>query len=70
MGDTICETIEKILEPVQDEIDDRELSYKLRTARQLAIACQNYHEKVEHTLEDADLDQETVETLRDLGYHA
>lgn len=68
MGKSICETTESLLASVQEEIDDPDLSYKLRTARQLALACKHHHEMFEQTLEQAELDSETVENLRELGY--
>lgn len=68
MGETICGTIEQLLASVQDQIDDTAVSYRVRTARQLAVACQYNHERAEETLAEADLDQETVEQLREYGY--
>lgn len=68
MGETIFETVDTMLESVQDEVDDSEVSFKLRTARQLIVLLDQQHSAGQEVLKDADLDRETVENLRLLGY--
>lgn len=68
MGKTICETIDTILTAVQEEIEDPDLVFKLRTARQLNIACEDELSTLQLAVEDADLDGETKDRLRELGY--
>ena len=68
MGETPCELIGTILESVQQELDDPELSFKLRTARQLLLVCEEQHLTYRSTLESADLDEATTQRLVELGY--
>ena len=68
MEKTICDTIEMLLTSVQDDVDDPALEFKLRTARQLNIACEEQFRTYHETLENADLEDETEEMLRELGY--
>lgn len=68
MEKTICDTIEMLLASVQDDVDDPALEFKLRTARQLNVACQEQFRTYHKTLENAELDEETEAMLRELGY--
>ena len=68
MEKTTLEIVEQLLSNVQAEVDDPELSYKLRTARQLIVLVSEQHEAGRNALTDADLDPETLEQLRRLGY--
>ena len=68
MAKTICDTMETMLASVQEEIDDPDLAFKLRTARQLSIACKDQVTTYQQTLEEVELDEETAERLQDLGY--
>ena len=68
MGQKTCETIASLLGSVQEEIDDPELEFKLRTARQLLLACKAENLTYRATLEEADLDEATTERLVELGY--
>ncbi len=63
-----CERIETILASIQEEVDDLELSYKLRTARQLNVACECQNKAYKQTLEEAYLDRETTEQLQQMGH--
>lgn len=65
---TICGTIDTLLASVQGGIDDSELSFKLRTAHQLNIACKEQVQTYTDTLEDANLDPDVVDSLKELGY--
>lgn len=68
MGTSICETIDTLLASVQEELDDPDLVFKLRTARQLNLACKDEMATFQRTIEAADLDEETESQLRELGY--
>ncbi len=65
---TIYETTDRMLAPLQDEVEDSDHVYKIRTVRELVAACRDRAEIYEETLQTADLDQETIDRLRDLGY--
>lgn len=68
MGDTVCETIDSLLASVQQGVDDPDQLYKLRTARQLARVCEAQHDAAKQALDEADLDQDTLDNLRQMGY--
>lgn len=68
MDEAVCDTVDTMLASVQAEVDDPELTYKLRTARQLLVVCKEQNEDFKQTLETVDLDEETAEQLRRLGY--
>ena len=57
-----------LLASVQDDVDDPALEFKLRTARQLNVACEEQFRTYHETLESVDLDADTEEMLRELGY--
>lgn len=68
MGTQTIATIGEILDGVIEDTDDPQISYKLRNARQLLDVVQQRHEHVNETIEAADVDEEIVENLRQLGY--
>lgn len=68
MADTTAETIDTLLESVQENVDDADLAFKLRTARQLVVALNEKNKEYKQALKDADLDQDTRDNLRKLGY--
>lgn len=68
MTGATVETIETMLESVQQEVDDPELRFKLRTARQLLLLLEEQHDLGRKALADADLDADVREDLRTLGY--
>lgn len=68
MGNQTIATIGEILDGVIEGTDDPQISYKLRNARQLLDVVQQRHEHVNETIEDADVDEEIVANLRQLGY--
>ena len=63
-----CNTVETMLTSVQDEVDDSALVFKLRTARQFIMACDFKVDTLMEAVDEADLDDETIENLRQLGY--
>jgi hypothetical protein len=68
MGTSIYDTVETLLASVQEDIEDPDLVFKLRTARQLNLACKDEMSTFQQTIENADLDEETEARLRELGY--
>jgi hypothetical protein len=68
MTQRLAEKIDTMLAGVQEEVDDSELSFKLRTARQLLVAYDEHLRKHRDALGEADLDEEALENLRQLGY--
>lgn len=65
---TTTETVEALLASVQDDLDDSEGSFKLRTARQLLVILDEQHEAGRRALAEADLDAQTRANLEELGY--
>jgi len=68
MGETTLETIDELLKGSIEETDDADISYKLRSARQLIDVVRMRHEEVDETIEEVQLDEEILENLRELGY--
>ncbi len=68
MDEAVCDTVDTMLASVQADVNDPDLTYKLRAARQLLVACKDENEAFKHTLESVELDDETAEQLRRLGY--
>ena len=67
MGQTLAGDIDEMLASVQEQVEDSELRFKLRTARQLVRV---YDERLrEHgkSLHEETLDSEAVEDLQQLG---
>jgi uncharacterized Ntn-hydrolase superfamily protein len=68
MNQPIAEKIDTMLANVQDEVDDSELSFKLRTARQLLMVYDEQLREHREALAEDDIDEEALENLRELGY--
>jgi hypothetical protein len=68
MAKTLAEKIDEMLAGVQSEVDDSELLFKLRTARQLLVAHDEYLQEHRDSLTESDLDEDALENLRQLGY--
>jgi hypothetical protein len=68
MGETTLETIDELLKGSIEETDDADVSYKLRSARQLIDVVRMRHEEIDETIEEVQLDEEILENLRELGY--
>lgn len=68
MGPSICDTADTMLASVQEEIEDDDLVFKLRTARQLIVACKDEQIEYQQAIKNADLDDETETRLEELGY--
>jgi hypothetical protein len=68
MGETLADKIDEMLAGVQSDVDDSELSFKLRTARQLLVAHDELLQEHRESLTESDLDEDALENLRQLGY--
>jgi len=68
MAEELFDHTDALLQGIQKEVSDSKLSYKLRTVRQLLVAIEEQHIVAQEALEEADVDEETLESLRQLGY--
>lgn len=68
MSETTTDTIRAILHSAVEEVDDSELGFKLRSALQLLDAIEEQYEGAREALEDAELEDDVRENLRELGY--
>lgn len=68
MGEPLAGKIDQMLKSVQDQVDDSELSFKLRTARQMLVVYDEHLRKQREALDETDLEDDTLENLRQLGY--
>ncbi|TKX72946.1 MULTISPECIES: hypothetical protein [Halorubrum] len=68
MGVNTYEHIDTMLKNAQQDLTDSEIRFKLRTARQLCDAMKRQYTEGQQVIERADIDEETIESLRDLGY--
>lgn len=68
MGTSVCDTVDTLLASVQAGVEDDDLTFKLRTARQLIIACKDEMVESQRALKRADIDEDTEARLRELGY--
>ena len=65
--DTLTQ-IEQLLTEVQQDIENPDTSYKLRTARQLLSIRKQRNEALDEATDEAISDEEILENLRELGY--
>ncbi|MEF8778480.1 MAG: hypothetical protein V5A36_06175 [Natronomonas sp.] len=68
MTQPIAEKIDTMLATVQQEVDDSDLSFKLRTARQLLVVYDEQLQEHREALAEDDIDEDALENLRELGY--
>jgi hypothetical protein len=68
MAKTTLGTIDELLEGAFDDVDDPDVRYKLRSARQLVQVLQQRQDSLDEAVHDAIDDKEIMSTLRDLGY--
>lgn len=68
MGYTTAERATELVQSVLDETTEEEHRFKLRTALQLLAIIQEQHDVANRALKDSDLDEQTRENLRELGY--
>jgi len=68
MEDELFNYIDSMLESVQEAVDDDDLAFKLRTARQSLVGLEEQYREGQAALEQLDVDDETLDSLRELGY--
>jgi len=68
MTETTLEAIDNLLRGAEDDIDNSDTVYKLRSARQLVEVLKQRQGDRDEAIEDAISDQEVLDNLRDLGY--
>ena len=68
MQSTALETMAALIERAIDDTTDPEVHYTLRTARQLVDVVEHQQADLAASLEQATLDAETRERLKELGY--
>jgi hypothetical protein len=68
MAETTLGTIDELLEGAFDDVDDPDVRYKLRSARQLVQVLQQRQDSLDEAVHDAIDDKEIMSNLRDLGY--
>ena len=61
-------TIEELLGEVQEDMDNPDASYKLRTARQLLSVIEQHNEDLTVAVSEAVSDDELLDRLRELDY--
>ena len=68
MVKTTLDTLDELLEGAFDDVDDPDVRYKLRSARQLVQVIQQRQNTLDAAITDAVDDEDTIGRLRDLGY--
>lgn len=68
MSQPLAKKIDTMLASVQEEVNDPDLAFKLRTARQLIVVYDEQLQKHREALDEDDIDQDALENLRKLGY--
>ena len=68
MSATAIDTLETLLHGLLEDATDQNRRFKLRTALQLLVFIRESHDVAVETLEEADLDPELSDQLRQLGY--
>ncbi|ATW88216.1 hypothetical protein halTADL_1448 [Halohasta litchfieldiae] len=62
------ETIDELLEGVMNDVDDSDVRYRLRSARQLLELAKQRYKGHDEAIEDIVEDDEILKDLRELGY--
>lgn len=68
MKEPLADKIDEMLASVQDGVDDPDISFKLRTARQMLVVYDEHLRKHREALDETDLEENALENLRQLGY--
>jgi len=68
MDKKLFSSIDEMLESIQDEVTNDELLFKLRTARQSLVVLEERYAAGQDAIKRADIDQDTLDSLRELGY--
>jgi hypothetical protein len=64
----VLTTIEELLGEVQEDMDNPDASYKLRTARQLLSVLEQRNEDLSMAVSEAASNDELLDRLRELDY--
>ena len=62
------DTVRRLLHGALEETDDSETNFKLRSALQLLAVVEARDERLQQDLADADLSEEAVGRLQEMGY--
>jgi len=68
MAETTLATMDELLEGALNDVDDPEVRYKLRSARQLLQVVQQRQDIIDEAIDTAIENEAVLENLRDLGY--
>jgi len=68
MPTTTLDTIDELLEGVQEDVDDSETAYKLRSARQLVHVLRQRQRDLDEAIDETIADEEILANLSELGY--
>jgi len=68
MPRSTLETLDDLLRGAEEDIDNSDVVYKLRSARQLIEVLKQRQDDQDDAIEDAISDEEVLDNLRDLGY--
>jgi len=68
MPRSTLETLDDLLLGAEEDIDNSDVVYKLRSARQLIEVLKQRQDDQDDAIEDAISDEEVLDNLRDLGY--
>ena len=68
MAETTLATMDELLEGALNDVDDPEVRYKLRSARQLLQVVQQRQDIIDEAIDTAIEDEAVLQNLRDLGY--
>lgn len=68
MSKTTVETTRRLLDSALEDVDDPDVSFKIRSALQLLVLIEERTDEAKKTLEEADIDEKTRESLHELGY--
>ncbi|MDB2275772.1 MULTISPECIES: hypothetical protein [Halorubrum] len=68
MAVDVLTTMKELLGEVQEDVDNPDASYKLRTARQLLSVLEQRNEDLSMAVSEAVSDDELLDRLRELDY--
>ncbi len=68
MEEALFKKMDTMLESVLAEVTDPDMAFKIRTARQLLVVVEEHYAAGQDAIKEADIDDETLESLRQLGY--
>jgi len=68
MPEDAMDTIEELLQGVQNDVQDPETVYKVRSAQQLLHVVRQKHDDLNAAIDETVADEEIIENLAELGY--